>query len=94
MVAFGGDENLGLVLQPPERLRMDYPVPVSLEFGANGARRLRGQTSPGADAQRRKRAEKLGLTSLDLFADAAGYPMGLPPRMPRPWRSPWVALAT
>ena len=36
MVALRGEEDLGLVLQPPERLRLDDPVPVELEAGPEG----------------------------------------------------------
>ena len=31
MIARVGDENLGFMLQPPERAGVDYPVPIVLE---------------------------------------------------------------
>ena len=40
VVALGGDEHLGLVLQAPERLRMDDAVAIALEARAQGVRRL------------------------------------------------------
>ena len=43
VVALGGDEDLGLVLEAPEGLRVDDPVAVALERGADRAVGLLGR---------------------------------------------------
>src|SRR5262249_39800185 len=56
VVALGGDEDLGLVLQAPERLGVEDPVAIPLERGPKPIRRLRdvaggglGPRRPGAE---------------------------------------------
>ena len=41
VVALGVQEHLGLVLQAPERLRVDDPIPIPLEHRAEGIQLLR-----------------------------------------------------
>jgi hypothetical protein len=47
VIALMVDENLGLVLEPPEGGGMDDPVPVALELAAGGRNRFRAE-SPAA----------------------------------------------
>ncbi len=49
VVAFGVDEHLRLVLQPPERLGVEDAVAVPLERGAVAVRRLRSGPPAGLD---------------------------------------------
>jgi hypothetical protein len=51
VVPLGGDEHLGLVLQPAERLGMDDPVPVSLEGGSQIVRWLLALPALGFTAE-------------------------------------------
>ena len=70
VVAGRGEEHLGLVLEPPEGLGMDDPVPVALEVGAQVALGFaRGQPTPGPAAQAGVGGEVLSLPRLELFAD-------------------------
>src|SRR6266511_6283985 len=58
VVALGRDEDLGLVLQPPERLRVDDPVTIALKRRAVVGIRLRLLPHGGVRA-RRERRERL-----------------------------------
>jgi len=40
-------ENLGFVLQPPEGIAMDNPVPIALKFGTHGTGIFRSQPPLG-----------------------------------------------
>ncbi len=51
MVLFRVDEYLRLVLQPPERFRVHYSVPVPLKFGADGTLLLRPGSAPRLHAE-------------------------------------------
>ena len=64
VVALGGDEDLGLVLQPPEALRVDDPVAVALKRGPQAARRLLARAR-GRIGERRQRRQPLGLLRAD-----------------------------
>jgi hypothetical protein len=56
MIAVGTDEDLGLVLQPPEGGRVDDPVAVALEVGARRARSFKKQ--PTARGPRIRRVDR------------------------------------
>ena len=60
MVALGGDEHLGLVLEPAERLGVQDAVAVPLEGGAQRVRRL-GDVAHGPVGTGRAGAEAAGL---------------------------------
>jgi hypothetical protein len=62
VVALGGDEDLGLVLEPSERLRVDDPVAVALERRPQGALLL-GPRAPRRVGTGRERREH-GLLAL------------------------------
>jgi hypothetical protein len=64
MVPFGRDEDLRLVLQAAERLRVDYPVSVALKWGAQWAVGLLVASMRGI-GPRRRLSEKLALPGAD-----------------------------
>ena len=64
VVALGGDEDLGLVLEPPEALRVDDPVAVALERRAQAARRLLTRAVRRV-GRGRQRGQPLGLLGPD-----------------------------
>jgi hypothetical protein len=51
MISRGSQEDLGLVLQSPEGLRMDDPIPVVLKGRPKRALFFNSLTSPGLRAQ-------------------------------------------
>jgi hypothetical protein len=55
MVAGRGEEDLGLVLEPPEGLGMDDPVPVALKGGAQDRREKGRHTASGGRNTKRRR---------------------------------------
>jgi hypothetical protein len=59
VIAVRMQEDLGLVLQAAEGLGVDDPVPIALEGGAEGVRRLRAGAAAGRGGSSRERAEAL-----------------------------------
>ena len=75
VVAGGIDEDLRLVHQPPERLRVHDPVAVALERRAEQARRLLARAPTRLEGAHRERREP----SLLLLAYARLEGIGRPP---------------
>ncbi len=71
MVALGVDEDLRLVLEPPERLGVEDPVAVSLEGSAPLIGLFRRLPASGCGGPRRRRGEVLGFAVLGVGAVAA-----------------------
>ena len=72
MVALGGDEDLCLVLEPAEGLRVDDPVAIALERRAHGAVGLLGAPLRGI-GRSRQIGEELGLPgAYSLFQRGRG----------------------
>jgi hypothetical protein len=68
MVALGGQEDLGLVSEPTERLAMDYPVPVPTEGCSDGVLRLRAFSAHRVGGQPRPMRQGQALALLCLQA--------------------------
>ena len=71
VVALRIEEDLGLVLQPPERLRMDDPIPIALEGGAVLVRLLRALSSA---TRRRSRCRGTELRLIGLASKPVAAP--------------------
>ena len=71
VVPLGSDEDLGLVLQPAEGLRVDDPVAVALERRAQRTVRL-GRGALGRIGPGRVRGEELLLPGLDAVLECEG----------------------
>ena len=71
VVALGGDEHLGLVLEPPERLGVDDPVAVALERRAVLGVRLGACPAGGIGGRGERRPVRL-LEALDALAEGGG----------------------
>jgi len=69
MVAERSDENLGLMLQPPEGLGMDDSVPVSLEAGSHRAGLFPLRPAPAKPALGCERGKKPFFPFLRSFAN-------------------------
>jgi hypothetical protein len=59
VVALGVQEDLGLVLQPPERLGVDDPIPIPLEGRPEGIQFLRTSSPAAMDGSSSRRAQAL-----------------------------------
>src|SRR5450631_3180503 len=95
VIPLGGEKDLRLAGQAPERLRVNDAIAIVLEDRADGIGRL-GTIAPLAGpALLGKRREDLLLVVLQFFANAAhrpfffGLPRGGLPRPPDFERSPW-----
>ena len=71
VVALGGDEDLGLVLQPPERLAVDDAVAVALVGGAEACTAPRRARARASAAERCAERREAGLVGLDREPDPA-----------------------
>ena len=69
VVALGGHEHLGLVLEPPERLGMDDAVAVALERRAERVRLLVPVPALGLGGQHRSLGEHLAFDPLGSLSD-------------------------
>ena len=67
VVALRREKDLGLLLEPAERLAVDDAVPVPLVAGPHGVGRLRPAAAPACLAQGRIAAEGQALERLGLF---------------------------
>ena len=80
VVALGGDEDLRLVLEPPERAAVHDPVAVALERRAQPAVGLGDRTPRGVGPRRRRREPGLlprGTTRRVSRGDGAGWCVGV-----------------
>ena len=75
VVALGGDEHLRLVLEPPERLRVDDPVAVALERRAVVGVRLLAQPAGGIRRGGERGVARL-LGALDPLAKGCACELG------------------
>ena len=70
VIAFGGKEDLRLVLQPPKRLRVDDAVPVVLKRRPHIVFGLAGEPSAGLRALGGLRRERLALALFESLTNA------------------------
>jgi hypothetical protein len=75
VVALMGNEDLGLVLEPPERRGVDDAVPVTLEFGPGRTDRFSDQPAPARPRIYRPRRTSTGPEAQLLDIDFHAYPV-------------------
>ena len=95
MVVGGGDEHLGLVLQPAKRLGVHYPVAVPLEARSYGALLFRDGPSRRFAAESRHGGKRLSFVLFRPLPYEQGFrtspsPFSLP--LPRGRETPWPRL--
>ena len=74
VIARGREEDLGLVLQPSERLAVDDAIPIALEAGANRILGLGSLAAARIAALRRLGRQRLPLAGLELFTNGHRRP--------------------
>ena len=74
VVALGRQEDLGLVLEPAERLRVHDPVAVALEARCAGRRRARRARDPSTPTRARRAATGSALDLLGAFSGGRHTP--------------------
>lgn len=72
MIAGRGEEDLGLVLEPSERLAVDHPVTVALKCRSDGVFGLRPQSSSGFAAPGRVGSKLLQFARFQFDSDGHG----------------------
>src|SRR5690554_1838908 len=73
VVAFGGYEDLGLMLEAPESLAMGDSIPIPLKGGTQGARSFRDETPLALGAETGPRRQGFGFQT--FLKKAHGIPL-------------------